>query len=210
MKFEFKSRFDLKILFTYEAENIRLALEMAVKARANLGGANLGGADLGGANLGGANLRGANLRGANLREADLRDANLGGADLRDADLGGANLRDADLGGADLVGAKNLRLPTGETWEEYLSETVPALLTAGGKKLDEVATEEVWNCHSWDNCPMALAFGVHAIAQIPPLYRQQASQFVSLFDGKQIPLAVVSGKKKFGEYAKEMSEKEGKR
>ena len=114
---EIKSR-DGRVLYTAQsAADVRAALEEAVKASANLGGANLGGANLrdaylGGANLsdaylGGANLSDANLSDANLSDANLSDANLGGANLRDANLSGANLRDANLGGAYLSDA-NLR------------------------------------------------------------------------------------------------------
>jgi uncharacterized protein YjbI with pentapeptide repeats len=110
------SWFDGRVLFECEvsadiAEGLRLkaAVEIAVKQRANLGGAylrdaNLGGAYLGGANLGGAYLRGANLGGAYLRGANLRGANLGGANLRGANLGGAYLGGANLRGANLGGA----------------------------------------------------------------------------------------------------------
>ena len=81
-----KHRFTGSILFELETTTIRLALEAAVKGRADLYGANLYGANLYGANLRGANLRGADLYGANLREANLR-----GADLYGANLYGANL-----------------------------------------------------------------------------------------------------------------------
>ncbi len=126
MKFEITSRWSGSILFSVETESIKLAVEAAVKSKANLRGANLGGADLrganlrgadlgganlrganlGGANLGGADLRGANLRGANLRGANLRGANLGGANLRGANLRGANLGGANLGGADLTAIRD--------------------------------------------------------------------------------------------------------
>ena len=66
MKFEIKSRWDASVLFSIETNNFRLAVEAAVKSRANLSGANLYGADLSGANLSGANLSEANLSGANL------------------------------------------------------------------------------------------------------------------------------------------------
>ena len=156
---------------------------------ANLTDANLRGANLTGANLTDANLRGANLRGADLTDADLTDADLRGAHLRGANLTGANLTDANLRGANLRGAnlrgaKNLHLPTGETWDEYLTETVPALLTAGGKSLESFA--ELFQCHSWDNCPMAHAFDGHSITDVPILLRPRAEQFVQLFDAKQIP------------------------
>jgi hypothetical protein len=81
IKFEIKSHLG-NVLFTYEAETLREAVEQAVKSGAYLGGANLGGAYLGGANLGGANLSGANLSGANLSGA-----NLGGANLKDVKYG---------------------------------------------------------------------------------------------------------------------------
>ena len=86
MKFEIKSRWDSKILFSIETESLKLAVEAAVKCKANL--------------------REANLWGANLRGANLWEANLRGADLREADLGGANLWGANLWGANLWGAKN--------------------------------------------------------------------------------------------------------
>src|SRR5579863_1416417 len=117
MLYEIKSRFDGKVLFSLECGSLKICVEAAVKASANLSGANLSGADLSGANLSGADLSGADLRGANLsgadlsgadlRGANLSGANLSGADLSGADLRGANLRDADLRDADLRGA-NLR------------------------------------------------------------------------------------------------------
>src|SRR3990167_9139927 len=77
MKIEIKSRYDSAVLFSVEMSSLKLAIEAAVKARADLRGANLGGANLGDADLGG---------------ADLGGANLGGADLGGADLGGAKVR----------------------------------------------------------------------------------------------------------------------
>ena len=71
MKIDIKSWFTGKVLFSIETETWRLAMEAAVKSKANLRDANLGG--------------------ANLRDANLGGANLGGANLRDANLGGANL-----------------------------------------------------------------------------------------------------------------------
>ena len=130
--------------------------------RLDLSGADLRGAYLSDAYLSGANLSGANLSGAYLSHADLSRANLSRADLRDANLSG-----------------------GFKWEQYLSELVPALLTAGGKTLAEVVTQS-WDCHSWENCPMAVEFGVHEIADIPLLYQREAAFFIQLFDAKQIP------------------------
>src|SRR5437667_95588 len=118
----------------------------------------------------------------------LRGANLGGADLRGANLGGANLRGANLGGGNLRGAT---IPTGETWEQYLDSVVPAFLTAGGKRLEEVATEEHWNCHDWNNCPTAAAFPGCGIEAVPVLLRPRAEQFIQFFDARLIPRPVVT-------------------
>jgi hypothetical protein len=69
MKIEIKSRLSGSVLFSIETENLRLAVEAAVKS-----GANLSGADLSGANLSGADLSGANLSRADLYGADLSGA----------------------------------------------------------------------------------------------------------------------------------------
>ena len=114
MQVEIKHRFSGETLYTAELPGetpsgmtLRLALEQATRARANLRGANLDGANLDGANLGGANLGGANLGGANLRGANLGGANLGGAYLGGANLRGAYLGDANLRGANLGGANHV-------------------------------------------------------------------------------------------------------
>ena len=70
MKFEIKNYLTGTLLFSVETENIKLAIELAIKSgadlyRANLSRANLSGADLYGANLFRADLYGANLSGAN-------------------------------------------------------------------------------------------------------------------------------------------------
>ena len=78
---EIKSRWNGEVLYSGEHENLKEAVEAAVKPCVSLAGANLRGADL----------RDANLSGANLRDADLSDADLCGADLCDADLGGAKV-----------------------------------------------------------------------------------------------------------------------
>ncbi|HTU15670.1 MAG TPA: pentapeptide repeat-containing protein [Solirubrobacterales bacterium] len=107
---QIKSWRDGKVLYTAETANdVKTALEEAVKARADLGYANLRYADLRyadlrSANLGSANLGSADLRSADLRSADLRYADLRYADLRSANLGSANLRYADLRSANLRSA----------------------------------------------------------------------------------------------------------
>ena len=124
MRIEIKSWYSGGVLFSFETNSVKVALEAAVKSGANLG------------------------------DADLRDA---------------ELRGADLGGA--------RLETGETLDEYRREVVPALLAAGGHQVSEAA----WSCHSWENCPMAEAFGVHKVEDVPKLYQPRVQQFIRLFD-----------------------------
>ena len=170
------------------ANLVRANLDGANLVRANLYGANLVRANLVRANLYGANLVRAYLGGAYLVRAYLGGANLDGAYLVRANLDGANLRSANLGGARLDGAT--RLTTGETWDEYLRETLPALLTAGGRALAEVATAEHWDCHNWGNCPMHAAFGAADISGVPILLRPRAEQFIQFFDAKLIPLDAV--------------------
>jgi uncharacterized protein YjbI with pentapeptide repeats len=58
MKIEIKSRFNGSVLFSLETKSLKLCVEAAVKARANLYGADLSGADLSGADLSGADLYG--------------------------------------------------------------------------------------------------------------------------------------------------------
>jgi hypothetical protein len=174
---------------------------------AYLSGANLSGADLSGADLSRANLSGANLSGASLSEADLSRANLSGANLSGADLSRANLSGAylsranlsgdylsgaNLSGVSLSGANLSRanLSVDVKWETYLSEVVPALLTAGGKSLREVLSTGCWDCHSWNNCPMHAAFGAESLNKVPALYRQEAERFVMLFDAGAIPCPVL--------------------
>ena len=62
MKFEIKNRWSGNLIFSCETDNWKLAIELALKAEADL--------------------RSADLRSANLRSADLRYADLGYADLR--------------------------------------------------------------------------------------------------------------------------------
>jgi hypothetical protein len=104
VKLEIKGRWSGDVLFSFETDKIKIALEAGVKEGAYLGGADLKGADLKGADLKGADLKGAYLKGADLKGADLKGAYLKGAYLKGADLGGADLKGADLEGAYLGGA----------------------------------------------------------------------------------------------------------
>src|SRR3990167_1493954 len=92
MKIEIKHRISGIVLFSIEAESWKIAVEAAVKSRANLSGANLSGADLSWANLSGTDLSGANLSGANLSWADLSWADLSRANLSGANLSGAKIK----------------------------------------------------------------------------------------------------------------------
>ncbi len=94
MKFEIKTLFTGRVLFSLETESLRLCVEAAVKEGADLMGAYLKGADLTGAYLTGADLKGADLKGAYLTGADLTGADLTGADLKGAYLKGAYLKGA--------------------------------------------------------------------------------------------------------------------
>jgi len=93
MKIEIKCRFSGRVLFLYEQDEntLRLTLDAAVKARANLARANLDGANLDGANLDGAYLDGAYLDGANLARANLAGAYLDGEVLTKAPLSLLNM-----------------------------------------------------------------------------------------------------------------------
>jgi hypothetical protein len=163
-------------------------LEAAYLKGANLKGAYLEGANLKGAYLKGAYLKGAYLKGAYLEGAYLEGANLEGANLEGAYLEGANLEAANLEGANLEGA-NLKWST--WWQRYLSEVVPALLQAGGKSVEEVLAAGAWECHNWENCPMAVAFSVKSVSDIPLLYQPRAREFVRFFDAGLIPRPVVA-------------------
>jgi hypothetical protein len=92
MKFEIKSRWYGSVLFSVETENLKVAVELAIKSGANLSEANLSEANLYGANLYGANLYEANLYGANLSRANLYGANLSRANLSEANLSEAKIK----------------------------------------------------------------------------------------------------------------------
>lgn len=76
MKIEIKHKISGDVLFACEAKSMKLAVKMAIEARADLSDADLSGADLSWADLSWANLSRANLSGANLSGADLSGANL--------------------------------------------------------------------------------------------------------------------------------------
>jgi hypothetical protein len=137
MKFEFKARITAKVIYTQEIpddteEHLRckVALELAVKARADIAGADLARAYLAGAYLAGANLARAYLAGAYLAGANLAGANLAGANLADA-----NLADANLAGANLADA--LKIPPEEipVIDAIDAEILKAIETGGTLDMD---------------------------------------------------------------------------
>ena len=101
MRIQIRHRYNYSVLFECEADSMKIAVKLAIKAKANLSGANLSGADLSGANLSGANLFGANLSWADLSRADLSWADLSRANLLSADLSRADLLSADLSWANI-------------------------------------------------------------------------------------------------------------
>ena len=139
-----------------------------------------------GANLSWANLSGTDLSLANLREADLRSTNLIGADLTGANLIKAYLTDADFSGANLT---TTILPNGQIYEEYL-KTLPELFTATGRKFEEIVTKDHWNCHQWNNCPMAAVFEVCSLQDIPAIWQEKAQDFITYFDARMLPFEIM--------------------
>ena len=97
---EIKICWNSEVLYSGEHENLKEAVEEAVKS-----GANLRGADLSCASLSCADLSGASLSCASLSCADLSGASLSCADLSCADLSDADLSCASLSGASLSGAQ---------------------------------------------------------------------------------------------------------
>ena len=173
-------------------------LARAYLARADLARADLTGAYLAGAYLTGADLTGAYLAGAYLADADLAGANLAGAYLAGAYLAGAYLAGANLAGADFTRAENVgdfTMADGLKFSEYLRDVVPALLTAGGKTVEDVVSSGAWDCHSWDNCPMAVAFDIGTSDKAPPLLRARVREFVQFFDAGLIPKPDISAEAK---------------
>lgn len=154
-------------------------LERATLTLARLTDARLAGADLTGANLERARLDGADLRGADLSGANLWNSRLRGADLAGARLFGANLRVARLDGA--------TVPSGVKWEDYLATSVPALLTAGGKTLEEVVAASNWgrDCPP-EESPVFAAFGVAWLDDAPAELRDRLVEFHAFFTAGLVP------------------------
>jgi len=78
------------------------------------------------------------------------------------------------------------MPDGMLFSTYKRDVVPALLTAGGKTMDEIRASGCWDCHTWTNCPMHVAFGISSPEEGPILLRSRIKEFVDLFDAGLIP------------------------
>ena len=76
----------------------------------------------------------------------------------------------------------------EAWER--DRLIP-LLTATGKSVSDVLATGCWDCHSWENCPMHVVFGVNSTEQIPKQWRSDAAIFIGLFDANILAKPVVA-------------------
>jgi len=108
--FTIRHRHTNAVLFEGQFDTMRLCVEGAAQADADLSGANLAGADLWRADLSRADLSGANLSRATLSRANLWGANLSRADLSRANLSGATLWGANLAGATVDGVAVRGIP----------------------------------------------------------------------------------------------------
>lgn len=147
-----------------------------------------------------ARLDAVNFSTSNVRNADFRGANLSGSHFMLADLSGANLERSAYWYADMRLATlsdETVLPNGITYGEFVHDVVPVLLTAGGRSIEELTTPDIWTTdhRTWgaqikwrrDNCiPIATAFGVDEVSEIPALYRPMSRLFIYLFNNEQIP------------------------
>jgi len=170
------------VLYTAQnADDIRTALQEAVKARANLARANLADAYLADANLAGAyladaNLAYANLARANLAYAYLARANLAGANLARAYLAGANLADAYLADANLAGAylagaylAGANLAGANLADAYLADAYLADANlAGAAKFSDtttIETGETWSVYLTKTLPQLVVAGGVAVEEV---------------------------------------------
>ena len=103
--------------------------------------------------------------------------------MKGTDLHGVSMDRAHPGG--------ITLPTGETLQEYTREVVPALLTAGGKTLEQLVATGAWDSHDRSHNPIAVAFDCDWPSEtgVPRLLRPRAEQFTHLFDAGLIPCPI---------------------
>ena len=158
----------------------------------------------------------ASLQRAHMEEIDaenaiFRGANMAGARLQDAHLEGADFSSCVWKGIDLRGAHfddATILPNGLSLGEYISESVPRLLAAGGANLATILKPTEWR-YSYHDRILLLAFGERD--QSKPITRKYADTscytfnipasvageidlFLTLFKAGAIPLARLKGAK----------------
>jgi hypothetical protein len=74
----------------------------------------------------------------------------------------------------------IKTPITAKVQRFIASDLVPLLAAGGR-LDEALNPQHWECHEWQNCPMAAAFGVTCLERVPSVWREKAEFFVRQFD-----------------------------
>jgi hypothetical protein len=110
----------------------------------------------------------------NAKTADLRDC----TGLTEVEL--PNAEYADLSGCAALTAEKIKGPLIAKIRAFVNADLISLLSAGGR-IEEALKPEHWECHEWQNCPMAAAFGVVNLDQIPSKWRDKAEFFARQFD-----------------------------
>src|SRR5580698_3240712 len=74
----------------------------------------------------------------------------------------------------------IKAPIVERVQKFVTDDLVPLLAAGGR-LEEAMKPEHWACHKWQKCPMAAAFGVTRLENVPDKWKEKAEFFVRQFD-----------------------------
>jgi hypothetical protein len=86
----------------------------------------------------------------------------------------------DASGCTALTLDKIMAPIAAKVEKFVATDLTPLLAAGNR-LQEALKPEHWECHEWQNCPMAAAFGVRNLEQVPAEWREKAEFFVGQFD-----------------------------
>ena len=108
--------------------------------------------------------------------ADLRDC----TGLTEVELPNAPEGVRSLSGCTALTAKKIKGPLIAKIRAFVNADLIPLLSAGGR-IEEALKPEHWECHEWQNCPMAAAFGVVNLDQIPSKWRDKAEFNARQFD-----------------------------
>ena len=76
-------------------------------------------------------------------------------------------------------------------EAFVKSDLLPLLRAGGR-FEEAMKPEHWACHSWENCPMAAAFGVNSASDAPKEWQSKVNEFIRFFDNGLLTRDMVPG------------------